>query len=381
MIPFNLPFRAPKEVEYIGEALAGPFRNGSGAFTHRATSRMREDLGNPAVFLTQSCTAALELAALLSGIGVGDEVIMPSFTFVSTASAFVLRGAVPVFVDVDARTQNLDPQLVENAITERTRAIVLVHYAGIANEIRAFQALAKRANLLLIEDAAQAYCSSWDGGPLGTFGDLAAFSFHDSKNISCGEGGALVVNRAELAQRAEVLWEKGTNRAAFVTGKVDKYTWVDVGSSFLPSEITAAMLLAHLEAAPAITQKRRAVWDRYDAILAPRLSETMPHIARSFCPQEAQHNGHLYYLILPSLEDRKRFIAEMRERGISTVFHYVPLHSSPAGLKFGRAIGPMDNTNRAGECLIRLPLFADLELSVADRIAETTFDVLRRMGV
>jgi dTDP-4-amino-4,6-dideoxygalactose transaminase len=377
MIPFNRPFRAPRELEYVSRALALPARQGNGEFTRRATEVLKQRLGAGTVALTQSCTAALELAALLSGVGPGDEVIMPSFTFVSTANAFVLRGATPVFVDVDPKTQNLDPAAVAAAMGPGTRAIVVVHYGGVGCDMDAFAKLASDAGLLLIEDAAQAVDAFWDDRPLGTFGDLAALSFHDSKNVSCGEGGALIVNRADLAHRAEILWEKGTNRVDFVNGVVDKYTWVDVGSSFLPSEITAAMLLAHLEAAPDILEKRRAVWAHYDRLLAREVADALPGTAVQICPQQAQHNGHLYYLVLPSRDDRERFMAGMREKGIATPFHYVPLHSSPAGQRYGRVHGPMGHTDRAGAGLVRLPLFADLEAADVDMIAQAALAVLR----
>lgn len=376
MIPFNRPYRAPRELDYVSQALALPARQGNGEFTRRATADLKQRLGSQTVALTQSCTAALELAALLSGVGPGDEVIMPSFTFVSTANAFVLRGATPVFVDIDPKTQNLDPAAVADSIGPKTRAIVVVHYGGVGCDMDAFVKLASDAELLLIEDAAQAIDAFWDDRPLGTFGDLAALSFHDSKNVSSGEGGALIVNRTDLAHRAEILWEKGTNRVDFVNGAVDKYTWVDVGSSFLPSEITAAMLLAHLEAAPEILDRRRAVWAQYDRLLSRNVASALPGTEAQFCPQQAQHNGHLYYLMLPDRADRDRFIAGMRDKGIATPFHYVPLHSSPAGERYGHTHGSLTQTDRAGACLVRLPLFADLEPTEVEMVANAALAVL-----
>jgi dTDP-4-amino-4,6-dideoxygalactose transaminase len=302
----------------------------------------------------------------------GDEVIMPSYTFVSTANAFVLRGAVPVFVDVDPASQTICPDAVEMAITPKTRAIVAVHYAGFGCDMNALGAIARRHNLIVIEDAAQALMAYRSGRALGSFGDLAAFSFHDSKNISSGEGGALVVNNPELAERAEILWEKGTNRSRFLRKEADKYTWLDVGSSFLPSEVTAAFLLAQLEKADFITTARRGIWTLYDHEF-----RRVNHGAVLPAPSpDCRINGHIFYLVLPDRGRRDAFIAGMKNEGLSTPFHYVPLHSSPAGLSFGRSTGALPHTDFAGNGLVRLPIYPSLSKQDALRVAHTALEIL-----
>ena len=332
-------------------------------------------LGAPRALLVHSCTAALEVAALLAEVGPGDEVIMPSYTFVSTANAFVLRGATPVFVDVRPDTLNLDERLIEAAITPRTKAIVPVHYAGVGCDMAAIMAIAERHGLLVIEDAAQALMASRAGAPLGSRGHLAAFSFHETKNVVSGEGGALVINDARFVERAEVLREKGTNRSRFLQGLVDKYTWVDVGSSYLPSDILAAFLFAQLEQAGPLTQARLRLWDRYhDAFAA---LEAAGAARRPVIPPDCVHNAHLYALMLAEGTPRSEVLARLQAAGIGAVFHYVPLHSSPAGRRFGRAAGELPVTLAAGERLVRLPLFSALSEGDQDAvIAETTAAVL-----
>jgi dTDP-4-amino-4,6-dideoxygalactose transaminase len=359
MIPFNKPSTAGRELEYLRDAIAAAHLSGDGRFTARCNTMLESMTGSRKALLTTSCTAALEMSALLAQVGPGDEVIMPSFTFVSTANAFVLRGATPVFVDIRPDTLNLDERLVEAAITPRTRAIVAVHYAGVACDMDVLQDIADRHQLLLIEDAAQAIGSTWRGRPLGAIGHLGALSFHETKNLIAGEGGALLVNDAAFVARAEVLREKGTNRSAYFRGQVDKYTWVDVGSSFLPSELIAAFLCAQLEQAESLTARRLAMWQRYhDAFES---LEQEGRVRRPIIPAECGHNAHLYYLLFPDLASRQAAIDALKARGVSTVFHYVPLHSAPAGQRWARTHGPMPHTDFAGECLLRLPLWMGMD--------------------
>jgi dTDP-4-amino-4,6-dideoxygalactose transaminase len=374
-IPLNRPGVVGRELEYIEQVLRSDNRHGDGSFTRRCQAWLEEWLGGGRAFLTQSCTAALEMAALLIDLGDQDEVIMPSYTFASTANAFVLRGAVPVFVDVDPETQTICPAAVERAITPRTRAVVAVHYAGIACDMAKLCATASRHRLILIEDAAQAIMARKAGRPLGSFSALATFSFHDSKNVSSGEGGALIVNEPTLANRAEVLWEKGTNRSQFLRRDADKYTWLDVGSSFLPSEVTAAFLLAQLEKAEEITAARQEIWELYQ-----REFTAAGSIARLPAPAaDCQPNGHIYYLVLPDQTRRDKFIAQMKAEGIDTPFHYVPLHSSPAGQRYGRAVGDLPHTEFAGEGLVRLPLFPALSKQHAMGVARSAIRILGGM--
>jgi dTDP-4-amino-4,6-dideoxygalactose transaminase len=355
-IPFN---RAPitgREFGFIREAIERGELAGNGHFTRQCEAWLAEKLGARRALLTHSCTAALEIAAILGDLGPGDEVVMPSFTFVSTANAVALRGAVPVFVDIRRDTLNLDETLVEAAITPRTRAIFVVHYAGVCAEMDALRAIADRHGLLLVEDAAQALLSTYRERLAGTLGDAACISFHVSKNVVSGEGGALVTNRAELAERAEIIREKGTNRSRFLRGQIDKYTWVDLGSSYLPSELVAAFLLAQLEEAAAITAERRATWNFYHAAFAELEAKDLG-VRRPIVPPHCQHNGHLYYLLLPDGGTRGAAIAALREAGVDTPFHYVPLHSSAAGRRFGRANGSLAITDELSSRLIRLPLW------------------------
>ncbi len=357
-VPFNRVYLTGREHDYVAAALGGSLA-GDGEFTRRCQTWLESALACHRVLLTPSCTAALELAALLAGVATGDEVIMPSYTFVSTANAFALRGATPVFVDIRPDTLNLDEALLEAAITPRTRAIVPVHYGGVACEMDAILELARRHGLRVIEDDAQGLMARYRGQALGSFGDFAAVSFHATKNLVAGEGGALIVNDASQLERAEILREKGTNRSAFFRGQVDKYTWVDVGSSFLPSELTAAFLLAQLEDAQAITQRRLALWQTYHEAFAPLEAEGLARRPR--VPAHCAHNAHLYYLLLPDLARRTRFIARMREAGIETPFHYVPLHDTPLGRRLGRTSAPLVNTDALAERLVRLPLWPGLE--------------------
>jgi dTDP-4-amino-4,6-dideoxygalactose transaminase len=367
LIPFNKPFMAGGELANITEAHRVGHLSGDGPFTRRCHQELQRICEVPKALLTHSCTAALEMAAILLDLQPGDEVIMPSFTFVSTANAFVLRGAVPVFVDIRADTLNLDETRIEAAITPRTRAICVVHYAGVSCEMDAILAIAARHGLKVVEDAAQGIYSSYRGKPLGGLGDYGALSFHETKNVISGEGGALLVRDAGNAERAEIIREKGTNRSRFLRGQVDKYTWVDVGSSYLPSELLAAFLQAQLEHGEEITRRRLAIWDRYHAWAEPYEREGV--LRRPVVPSHCEHNAHMYYLLLPDLEARTEFIARMKADGVGTVFHYVPLHASPAGQRLARAHGDMANTDGLSERLVRLPLWVGV-----DEHFETIFD-------
>lgn len=373
-IPFNKPAVGKKELEYIHQALQSGKLSGDGSFTQRCHSWLETHLQARKTLLTHSCTAALEMAALLIDLKPGDEVIMPSFTFVSTANAVLLRGAIPVFVDVRPDTCNMDESLIEVAITPKTKAIIPVHYAGVACEMDTILAIARKHSLTVIEDAAQGLGSTYKGKALGTLGHFGALSFHDTKNIVAGEGGAVIVNAPEFIERAEIIREKGTNRKKFLRGEVDKYTWVDIGSSFLPSDLLAAVLLAQLEACDAINEERRRIWTRYH--LGFRELEAQQKLVRPAVPDLCEHNGHIYYIVLPSLKAREDLIAHLKSRGISSVFHYVPLHSSPAGLKYGRAATGMAQTDRLGECLLRLPSWVGLTPEMQDRIVDEVIQQL-----
>ncbi len=357
-IPFTRPTLSALEQRYVVEALESGRLSGDGPFTARCRERLEAVFGVPRALLTHSCTAALEMAAILCRVGPGDEVIMPSFTFVSTANAFVLRGATPVFVDIRPDTLNLDARAVAEAITERTRAIVAVHYAGVACEMDELIALAERHGLVLVEDAAQAYGSTYRGRKLGAIGSFGALSFHETKNVISGEGGALLVREEKDVVPAEIIREKGTNRSAFYRGQVDKYTWVDVGSSYLPGELVAACLLAQLERAEDLNKARLVLWDRYHTAFEE--GERDGRFRRPIVPDHCCHNGHLYYLLLPSLERRQRLIEGLARQGITAPFHYVPLHSAPAGRRFARHVGDMAVTERTSDTLIRLPLHSGL---------------------
>lgn len=359
IIPFNKPFMTGRELWYIAQAHTNGHLSGDGSFTKKCHAWLEERTGTGCALLTHSCTAALEMAALLAEVQPGDEVIMPSYTFVSTANAFVLRGAVPVFVDIRADTMNIDETKIEAAITQRTRVILPVHYAGIACEMDTIMDIAHRHKLLVIEDAAQGIMSTYKGRALGTIGHMGAYSFHETKNIIAGEGGALLVNDPLFAERAEIIREKGTNRSKFFRGQVDKYTWVDIGSSFLPGEVISAFLWAQMEEADTITQQRLSIWQQYHEALAPL--EDQGRLRRPVVPADCAHNAHMYYILLDSQQQRTDIIARMKEQGISAVFHYVPLHSAPAGRKFSRSHGAMSNTDTLSDRLLRLPLWVGLE--------------------
>lgn len=365
-IPFNRPGLRGTELEYIKQALDGRHLSGDGPFTKKCHAWLERELATPCALLTHSCTAALEMSMLLDDLQPGDEVIMPSFTFVSTANAVALRGAVPVFVDVRPDTMNIDEKLIESAITPRTRAIMVVHYAGVACEMDAVMALARSRGLLVCEDAAQGLMAYYKGRALGTIGDLGCISFHETKNVVSGEGGALLINNEKFKLRAEIIREKGTNRSQFFRGQVDKYTWVDIGSSYLPSEILAALLYAQFEAARDITAERVGLWNRYHSAFGSL--ERAGLVTRPSVPADCQHNGHLYYLLASSLDERTRMLAFLKSRGISSVFHYVPLHSAPAGLKFGRTHGSLELTTSLSDRLFRLPLWSGLDVAQVDTV-------------
>ena len=372
-VPFNKPSLVGNEIKYVRDAVRRGQLAGDGTYTARCCELLEAQLGAPSVLLTHSCTAALEMAAMLCDLGPGDEVIMPSFTFVSTANAVVLRGATPVFVDISPATLCLDPDKVAAAITPQTRAIFAVHYAGFPADMERLSALAKAHDLFLIEDAAQALGSTYKGQQAGSFGDAAAFSFHETKNVISGEGGALVINRPEWVERAEIIREKGTNRSQFFRGAVDKYTWVDVGSSYLPGELIAAFLLAQIETQDVIRTRRLSVFDTYyEAFetLAEERQITMPKT-----PPDCEGNGHMFYLLMDSLSARTKFIATMKRQGVITPFHYVPLHSAPAGQKFARTSGDLSVTDKISGTLVRLPMFFDLGSDV-EAVIEAVTDAL-----
>lgn len=365
-IPFNAPALVGREIQYIREAIRRGQLSGDGHFTRLCSERIETLTGSPKALLTHSCTAALEMIAILCDLAPGDEVIMPSFTFVSTANAVVLRGATPVFVDIDPETLNVDSHRVSEAVSERTRAIFAVHYAGFPADMDALAGIARNAGCLLVEDAAQALGSTYKGRPAGCLGDMAAFSFHETKNITSGEGGALTLNRKELWDRAEIIREKGTNRSKFFRGHIDKYNWVDVGSSFLPGELIAAYLYGQLEMADMINTRRLSIFDRYMEAFAPISGSgrvTVPRV-----PPDCTGNGHMFYLLLRDVEDRTAFISHMRSHGIICPFHYVPLHSSPAGQRYGRTQGPMLATQAISDTLVRLPMYFDLGSQVEEVI-------------
>jgi dTDP-4-amino-4,6-dideoxygalactose transaminase len=374
IIPFNKPYMGGKELLYIRQAHANGHLAGDGPFTRMCQAWLEQRTGCAKSLLTHSCTGALEMAAILVGIEPGDEVIMPSYTFVSTANAFVLRGAIPVFVDIRPDTFNIDETHIEAAITPRTKAIVAVHYAGVGCEMDEITAIARRHGLRVVEDAAQGLLATYRGRPLGALGDLGALSFHETKNIISGEGGAILVNDPALVERAEIIREKGTNRSRFFRGEVDKYTWIDLGSSYLPSELIAAFLWAQMEEADDITARRMRLWDRYHQGL--RGLEEEGRARRPIVPAHCHHNAHLYALLLPSLEIRTKVLSLLKEANVRAVFHYVSLHDSPGGRRFGRTQGSMVHTQSASERLIRLPLWIGME-PYMDEVVATILDVVR----
>lgn len=370
-VPFNKPFMTGKELVYISQANIRHILAGDGDFTRKCSDWLEQRVGCRKALLAHSCTAALEMAAILAVIQPGDEVIMPSYTFVSTANAFVLRGGVPVFVDIRSDTLNIDETLIEAAITPRTKAIVPVHYAGVACEMDAIMDIACRYGLLVIEDAAQGIMSTYKGKPLGGIGHMGTYSFHETKNIISGEGGTLLVNDSRFVERAEIIREKGTDRSQFFRGQVDKYTWVDIGSSYLPGEVIAAFLWAQMEEAQHITQRRLNTWRQYHEALAPL--ELAGVLRRPIIPDDCLHNAHMYYILLKSLEQRTVLISKLHEQGVKAVFHYVPLHSSPAGKKYGRVSGGMKNTEKLPDRLLRLPLW----IGMTEEHQAKVVDVLR----
>ncbi len=357
-IPFNKPAYLPIESEYINEALQSGHLSGDGAFTKRSHALLEKYFGVQKALLTTSCTHALELSAILTNIQPGDEVIVPSFTFVSTVNAFVLRGAKPVFADIRPDTLNLDETKLESLITSKTKAVLPVHYAGVGCEMDAILEIARRHNLWVIEDNAHGLGGKYKGKNLGTFGAMATQSFHETKNISCGEGGALLINDSSFNERAEIIREKGTNRSRFFRGQVDKYTWVDLGSSYLPSEILAAVLTAQLENVELIQKRRGEIWWRYNEELNAWAEENGAR--RPLVPAHCVQPFHMFYMLMPSLEKRTRFISTLKEKGIISVFHYLPLNTSDMGLKFGAKVGDCPVTEDISDRLVRLPLYFNM---------------------
>lgn len=368
MIRFNVPPYTGNEMENIKKAVDNMHICGDGEFTKKCSEYLERITGTAKCLLTTSCTHALEMAALLCDVKEGDEVILPSYTFVSTADAFVLRGAVPVFVDIRPDTMNIDENLIEAAVTDRTKAIAVVHYAGVACEMDKIMEIADRHNLMVVEDAAQAIMCTYKGKPLGTFGDFGCFSFHETKNFSMGEGGALLIRDGKYIEDAEILREKGTDRSKYYRGQVDKYRWMNYGSSYLPSDMNAAYLYSQFEAADQINKVRVERWKQYYRLLKPL--QDAGKITLPVVPEGCEHNGHMFYIKAKDLAERTELIQFMKEKDILTVFHYVPLHSAPAGLKFGRFHGEDRYTTAESERLVRLPMFYQLTEEQVDYIAD-----------
>ncbi len=376
MIPFNIPPYIGKEDEYMKAAINNHKICGDGEFTKRCNAWIEEHTGTKKALLTTSGTQALEMSALLSEIQPGDEVILPSYTFVSTANAFVLRGAKLVFVDIRPDTMNIDEKLIEEAITDKTKVIAPVHYAGVGCEMDTIMDIAKRHNLIVVEDAAQGVNAFYKGKALGAIGDYGCFSFHETKNYSMGEGGAILINNEAQIEDAEIIREKGTDRSRFFRGQVDKYTWVNIGSSFLPSDINAAYLLAQLEMAEEINENRLASWARYNEALKDLANKGA--IKLPYIPKECKHNAHMFYIKTKDMEERKALISFLKEREISAVFHYVPLHSAPAGLKYGRFYGEDKYTTKESERLLRLPMYYNLSQSDQEKVVESIYEFYRK---
>ena len=377
LIPFNWPHMTGKELYHIAEAHFNGRLAGDGPFTKRCHAWLEEQTGCNKVLITHSCTAALEMSALLLDIQPGDEIIMPSYTFVSTANAFVLRGGIPVFVDIREDTLNLDERLIESAITPRTRVVVPVHYAGVACEMDTIMRIAQQHKLKVVEDAAQGVMATYKGRALGSIGDLGAYSFHETKNIISGEGGALLVNNPEMSLRAAIIREKGTDRSRFLKGEVDKYTWQEVGSSYLPGELIAAFLWAQLENAQNISNNRLAIWQRYHGLLAQ--FEQKGLLRRPIVPPDCQHNAHMYYVQLPLGIDRKKVLSDLNKNNINALFHYVPLHSSPAGQRYGRTHGELSVTNQQSERIIRLPLWLGMSDGMQTKVIEVLIETIEHL--
>lgn len=374
-IPFNWPCKTGKELEYIQQCYSQGQLAGDGPFTKRCHQWIEHHTKTKKALLTHSCTAALEMSALLLDLKPGDEVILPSFTFVSTANAFVLRGATPVFVDIRNDTLNIDESLIETAITKKTKAIVPVHYAGVSCEMDTILEIAKRNAVSIIEDAAQGILSSYKGKILGSIGDFGTYSFHETKNLICGEGGALLINNSEHIARAEIIREKGTDRSQFFRGEVDKYTWQDIGSSYLPGELSAAFLWAQLESSQDIISQRLQRWGYYHQEL--KQLESDGFLRRPILPETCTHNGHMYYVLLNPSISRDKILEIFRKENIHAVFHYVPLHSSPAGMRYGRTHGELSQTNKLSEHIIRLPLWADISEEEQNRVLEILFKAIK----
>lgn len=375
-IPFNRPYMTGMELEFIRQAHANLHLSGDGPFTAKCHAWITTHTGCKKALLTHSCTAALEMTALLIDVRPGDEIIMPSYTFVSTANAFVLRGGVPVFIDIRPDTLNLNEELIEEAISPRTKAIVAVHYAGVACEMDAILAIASRYRLYVIEDAAQGVMSTYKGRALGSIGHLGAYSFHETKNVISGEGGALLVNDSKFSDLAEIIREKGTDRSKFFRGEVDKYTWQYIGSSYLPSELTAAFLWAQLQNAEELTRLRLSVWERYHEKFEPL--EKAGLLRRPHVPAECRHNAHMYYGLVQDLKTRAQVLTGLRQQGILAIFHYVPLHSSPAGTKYGRTHGDLKVTEDVSQRVVRLPLWVGLTNDQVDAIVSSVELLLKK---
>ncbi len=369
MIPFNQPFLTGKETEYLIKAVASKKISGNGDFTKKCQSFFKKNYGFDFSLLTNSCTDALEMCALLIGVGPNDEVIVPSYTFVSSANPFIMRGAEVKFADSSQQHPNVDPGSIEALVTEKTKAVVIVHYAGMACDMEEILSICREHNLFLIEDAAQAIDATYQDKPLGSFGDLSTFSFHETKNIISGEGGLLVVNNPELRGRAEIIWEKGTNRSAFSRGEIDKYGWVDIGSSFLPSEVTAAFLYAQLESLERIHKRRIELWDRYNSLLKPMEESGLLGLPK--VPTFSSNNAHIFYVLMPSLKERDRFLAYVRSKGVHAVFHYLCLHKSSFYLETHDYV-TLENAENFEHRLVRLPLFYELTDSEQEYICEMT---------
>jgi len=376
-IRFNYPHATGREIEAIRDAIEKGHLSGNGPYGKKCQAWLEQIIGSPKALLTHSCTAALEMSAILADVGPGDEVIMPSFTFVSTANAVVLRGATPVFVDIRPDTLNLDERLIEAAITPRTKAIFVVHYAGVACDMEVIDAIAQKHGLLVLADSAQAIHSTYKGKPLAAYGALSSLSFHETKNVVSGEGGALLINDARFAERAEIIWEKGTNRSKFFRGQVDKYTWVDVGSSYLPSELIAAFLWPQLEDLKPITARRMQIWEKYHAALKPL--RDAGRIQGPTIPVDCQHNANMYYILAASHAEQDHILDHLKSQGVMAVFHYIPLHSAPAGKRFGRTSGgELKVTDDLYARLIRLPLWPDMTEGDIQRVVEAVQGALAR---
>ncbi len=369
-IPFNKPHMTGKELWYISQAHHNGQLSGDGPFTKKCHDWLERQTGCCKALLTHSCTAALEMAAILADVKYGDEIIMPSYTFVSTANAFVLRGGVPVFVDIRKDTLNIDETKIEMAITDKTVAIVVVHYGGVGCEMEIIMEIAKRHNLLVIEDAAQGLIATYKKKALGSIGDIGTLSFHETKNITAGEGGALLINSEQFVERAEVIREKGTNRSKYFRGLIDKYTWVDIGSSYLPGELIGAFLYAQLEEAKTITQQRLQLWEEYHLSFADL--EKRGYFRRPFISEHCQHNAHMYYILVENLEIRTSLLQYLKDNGVCAVFHYVPLHTSPAGKRYGRSAGDITVVDFVSDRILRLPLYADMTSKDVQYIADLT---------